>query len=180
MVLSAEAFFFPSSRLGLLLFFSASKLVLLLFPSFVLLGIRFLKQSTHLKRSRQFIILQGISDKPVQIKGEHFREAGSNTEVDWEILGRIHHLSINVWSDVNQFRFVRFSSFSTEIEILRRLKLFRVGCLKMHDNCCQASYFPFLWIMYPEYTQHNHCLTRIWFVVRDYRQKKLACCLSAF
>ena len=89
-------------------------------------------------------------------------------------------MSINVWSDVNQFRFVRFSSFSTEIEILRRrLELYRVGCLKMHDNCCQA-YFPFLWIMYPEYAQHNHCLTRIWLVVRDYRQKKLACCLSAF
>ena len=167
MVLSAEAFFFPSSRLGLLLFFSASKLVLLLFPSFEARGIRFLKQSTHLKRSRWLMILQGVSDEPGQIQGEHFREAGSNAEVDWEILGRIHHLSINVWSDLNQFRFVRFSSFSTEIEILRRrLELYRVGCLKMHDNCCQA-YFPFLWIMYPEYAQHNHCLTRIWFVGGD-------------
>ena len=41
----------------------------------------------------------------------------------------------------------------------------------MHDNCCQA-YFQFLWIMYPEYAQHNHCLTRIWLVVKDYRRKK--------
>ena len=55
-----------------------------------------LSETVHTPETVDVVSNPEVSDEPSQIQGEHFREAGSNAEVDWEILGRVHHLSVIV------------------------------------------------------------------------------------